>query len=62
MLTLARPDVMSSKFESLKEELAKLVWQIDLLYYAMIDSVGKLPEALKKKFEKHSIKLPNVTT
>jgi hypothetical protein len=50
---------MPSKYESLKKELADLVWKGELLYYAMADSVGRLSEENKKDLENHNIKLPN---
>jgi hypothetical protein len=50
---------MSSKFEALKKELAALVRQGNLLYYAMAKDLGKLPEKMKKEFEKHEISLPD---
>lgn len=50
---------MASKFETLKKELASLIAHGELLYYAMADDVGKLPDTLKKDLEKHEIKLPN---
>ncbi len=49
---------MTSKFESLKNELASLVRKGELLYYAMADSAGKLPAKVKKDFKKHGIELP----
>ena len=60
MPSVIRQDAMPSKFESQKKELADLVWQGDLFYYAMVDNVGELPEDFKKKLEKNNIKLPNV--
>ena len=50
---------MASKFEALKKELASLVRQGNLLYYAMAKDLGKLPEKMKKEFEKHEIELPD---
>jgi len=49
---------MVSKFESLKNELASLVRQGELLYYTMADRVGKLPEKVKKDLEQQGVKLP----
>jgi hypothetical protein len=53
-----RCSIMASKFDSLRNELAALVRQGELLYYAMADSVGKLPETVKKDLAKHDIRLP----
>lgn len=50
---------MASKFEMLKKELASLVHQGDLLYYAMVEDVGKLMDKMKKELEKYEIKLPH---
>jgi hypothetical protein len=49
---------MASRYESLKNDLASLVRQGELLYYAMADHVGKLPDKIKKDLDKHSVKLP----
>jgi hypothetical protein len=49
---------MASKFEALKRKLASLVHQGELLYYAMADNIGKLPDNAKKDLEKQGIKLP----
>ena len=51
---------MASKFDTVKKELNALILQGNLLYYAMAEGVGKLPEEFKKEVEQISGKLPNV--
>lgn len=53
---------MESKFESLHKELNKLIKKGDLLYYAMADEQGKLPDNFKKGLDEEGIELPNFTT
>lgn len=50
---------MASKYDSLKKELKVLIGQGELLYWAMADKVGKLPDSFKTDLEKSEIKLPN---
>jgi hypothetical protein len=50
---------MASELEALKKELAILVRQGELLYYAMANDLGKLPDKAKKQFEKRGVKLPD---
>lgn len=50
---------MTSKFSALKGQLKNLMVQGDLLYYAMADAQGKLPDKFKADLEKNDVKLPN---
>ncbi len=49
---------MTSKFESLKKELAALNARGELLYFSMLDELGKLPKSVKEKVLKPDAKLP----
>lgn len=49
---------MPSRLEQLKAEVAELVRRGDLLYYALADDLGKLPEKLKKQLASNKIELP----
>ena len=49
---------MASKFETLKNELASLIDQGELLWFSMANAVGQLPAEVKKEMEKKERKLP----
>jgi hypothetical protein len=49
---------MASKFEALKKELNSLIRQGDLLFYAMIEGTGELPDEVRKHLKENEIKLP----
>ncbi len=53
---------MTSKFDSIKKELDDLIKRGDLLFFALVDNVGELPDNIKKNLEKKKIKLPIVIT
>ena len=50
---------MSSRINSLKEEVGDLVAQGNLLYYAMADNLNKLPSKIKTQLKKSKVKLPS---
>lgn len=50
---------MTSKFETLKKELAALNARGDLLYFSMLDELGKLPTKVKDQVLKPGAKLPS---
>ena len=51
---------MSSKIDELRMQLKNLIDQGDFLYFAMADSLNKLPKKIKTKLKNHNIKLPNI--
>lgn len=50
---------MTSKFDSLKTELASLIDQGELLWFSMAKAVGQLPPKMEKEMEKKGTKLPH---
>ncbi|XOZ33949.1 hypothetical protein ACMDCT_01550 [Halomonadaceae bacterium KBTZ08] len=49
---------MASEVDSLEKELKNLIRRGELLYYAMADAHGKLPEDFKSKLAEHGVELP----
>lgn len=50
---------MTSRFDSLKQELDALVRQGQMLSVAMVDSLGKMPKKSKAELDERGVKLPS---
>jgi hypothetical protein len=53
---------MSDKMQKIKKDADRLVAQGDILYFSLLDEVGKLAEDTKKMLKEKGLELPKFTS